>query len=226
LATGLAHELNQPLAAVCLQAELAARLRETDDPTSQAELGEALREISEQSHRAADIIRTLRRMIRRSDPAQKPVDLNEVARAVVRLIDWQARRAGVEVHLRLEEDPPPPQVTGDRTQLEQVTFNLLQNAVEAAAGADAGPRVAQIETAWDGKGRVILTVRDTGPGLKPGEEARVFERFFTTKPDGMGMGLAIGKSIVEAHGGKMYVAHHIGRGAAFAFALPAGNGES
>ena len=221
LAAGLAHELNQPLAAVCLQAELASRLGPTDQP----ELADALREISDQSHRAADIIRTLRRMVRRDDPAQDPVDLNEVARTVARVIDWQARRAGVEVRLLLADDPPPPPVLGDRVQLEQVAFNLLQNAIDALTETAAGPKIAQVETAAAGADRVTLTVRDTGPGLPPGGAGRVFERFYTTKPNGVGMGLAISRSIVEAHGGELYLSPTVGGGAAFTVALPVPGGE-
>jgi C4-dicarboxylate-specific signal transduction histidine kinase len=216
LAAGLAHELNQPLAAVCLQAEIAARLAaggEAERPAVFAALGE----IAEQSQRAAAILQTLRRMIRRAEPRREPVDVNAVVRAVAGLLDREARRAEVEVRLRLAEALPP--VTGDRVQLEQVVFNLLQNAVEAAGTDGDGHQAAWVETARDGH-QITVTVRDSGAGLDPQDAERVFERFYTTKPQGMGMGLAISRSIVEAHGGRLWAASAPDRGSAFTFHLP------
>ncbi|MDB5306655.1 MAG: Signal transduction histidine kinase [Gemmataceae bacterium] len=219
LATGLAHELNQPLTAVCLQAETATRLAEGGAQVP--DLLPTLREIAEQSHRAADIVRGLRRMLRQDEPAPTQVDVNEVVRAVCRLIDTQTRRAGVDV--RLELAPVPP-VRGDRVQLEQVVLNLLQNAVEAVSGITTDPRVVTVATSSDGPDRVTVRFRDTGAGLPPGDEHRLFERFFTTKPNGMGMGLAISRSIVEAHGGQVWANAAPDRGAVFTFTLPAGKG--
>lgn len=210
LATVLAHELNQPLAAVCLQADVAAHLARDDAPP---ELKAALGEVAEQSRRAAEIVRSIRRTVRRAEPERGPVDLNDASRAVVRFLDWKARRTGVSVQLKLA-DPVPP-VHGDRVQLEQVIFNLLQNAIEA------GARVVRIESATDGDA-VVLVVRDTGPGLP--DPGRAFERFFTTKPDGMGLGLAISRGIVEAHGGRLS-ARNVEGGAEFVLALPAHRGE-
>jgi C4-dicarboxylate-specific signal transduction histidine kinase len=212
LATVLAHELNQPLAAVCLQADLAAHLV----PDSAAlELRSALSEIAEQVKRAAEIVRTIRRTVRRADPERSPVDLNESVRVVVRLLDWKAQRSGVTVQTRLA-DPFPP-TYGDRVQLEQVIFNLLQNAIEAVGDRGTGPRTVLLETVGAGD-MVCVRVRDTGIGLADPE--RVFERFYTTKPDGLGLGLAIGRSAAEAHGGHL-TARAIEGGAEFTLALPA-----
>jgi C4-dicarboxylate-specific signal transduction histidine kinase len=211
LATVLAHELNQPLAAVCLQADLAAHLAAD---SASPELKEALGAVAEQSCRAAEIVRTMRRTVRRTEPERGPVDLNESARVVGRLLDWKARRAGVSVHLHLTEPLPPTH--GDRVQLEQVIFNLLQNAIEAVVARGSGPRTVQIETSTADE-MVCVRVRDTGVGLTDPE--RVFERFYTTKPDGMGLGLAIGRSAAEAHGGRLS-AKAIGGGAEFTLALP------
>ena len=223
LAAGLAHELNQPLAAVCLQADLAAQLAGADDPAARAELVAALREVAEQSHRAAEIVRALRRMVRRADPAADPVDLNGVVRVVAGLLAASARRAGVDVRLDLADGLPP--AVGDRAQLEQVVFNLFQNAVEAAAAVAPGRRAVRVETAAGKDGGVRVLVRDTGPGLGPGEADRVFDRFYTTKPNGMGLGLAISRSIVEAHGGRLWADPGPGPGAVFGFALPAARGD-
>jgi len=211
LATVLAHELNQPLAAVCLQADVAAHLARDD---ASPELRAALNEVAEQSRRAAEIVRTIRRTVRRTEPERGVVDLNEAVRVVVRLLDWKARRTGVAVQLRLAD--PLPATHGDRVQLEQVIFNLFQNAIEAAVASGAGPRVVTLATAVEGDS-VCARVRDTGPGLP--DPGRAFERFYTTKPDGMGLGLAISRGIAEAHGGSLS-AKNVDGGAEFVFALP------
>lgn len=209
LATVLAHELNQPLAAVCLQADLAAHLA----ADGSAELKSALAEVVEQSGRAAEIVRTMRRAFSRTGPERGPVDLVEAVGVVARLSDWKARRAGVTVQLRLAAVPP---THGDRVQLEQVVFNLIQNAIEAVAARGDGPRLVTVETAAVDE-TVQVRVRDTGVGLPDAE--RVFERFFTTKPDGMGLGLAICRSAAEAHGGRL-TAKAVDGGAEFTLALP------
>jgi C4-dicarboxylate-specific signal transduction histidine kinase len=211
LATVLAHELNQPLAAVCLQADIAAHLAAD---SGSPDLRAALAEVAEQSRRAAEIVRSIRRTVRPPDAGRGPVDLNDAARVAARLLDWKARRAGVAVQARLA-DPLPP-TYGDRIQLEQVVFNLLQNAIEAVAARGDGPRTVAIETAAAG-GAVTVRVTDTGVGLADPE--RVFERFYTTKPDGMGLGLAIGRSAAEAHGGTL-TARPLAGGAEFTLSLP------
>lgn len=212
LATVLAHELNQPLAAVCLQADLAVHLATNAAPP---ELKEALEEVAEQSRRAAAIVRSIRRTVRPADAERGPVDVNEVVRDVARLLDWRARRAAAAVSLALAPDPLPP-TYGDRVQLEQVFVNLLQNALEAVEGA-GGPRSVVLETRPAGDA-VEVRVRDTGPGVS--EPAKIFERFYTTKPDGMGLGLAISQSIVQAHGGALTAAPRAEGGAEFVCVLP------
>jgi C4-dicarboxylate-specific signal transduction histidine kinase len=211
VATVLAHELNQPLAAVCLQADIAELLaRDADSP----ELTAALAEVAEQSRRAAGIVRSIRRTVRRAEPERGPVDLNETVSVVVRLLDWKARRAGVTVHARLANQLP--RTYGDNILLEQVVFNLLQNAIEAIVARGDGPRTVLIETASTAE-TVCASVRDTGIGFSNPE--RVFERFYTTKPDGMGLGLAISRSAAEVHGGSL-TAKAVAGGAEFTLALP------
>lgn len=215
LATGLAHEVNQPLAAIGLQAEVAARL--SADPARGAALVACLEEIAAQSQRAGEIVKSLRRMTAPGQSAPAAVDLNEVTRAAARVIEWEARRAGAAVTLELKE--PLPAVWGDRVQLEQVVFNLLLNAVQAVADV-GGTRAVRVETGAAAD-VVIVTVHDTGPGLGPDDPDRVFERFYTTKPAGMGVGLSISRAVVEAHGGKLWAANDPGGGAVFSFHLPA-----
>lgn len=212
LATVLAHELNQPLAAVCLQADLAVHLATDAAPP---ELKAALEEVAEQSRRAAAIVRSIRRTVRSADAERGPVDVNEVVRDVARLLDWRARRAAATVSLALAPAPLPP-TYGDRVQLEQVFVNLLQNALEAVEGTST-PRAVVLETRPAGDA-IEVRVRDTGPGI--GEPAKIFERFHTTKPDGMGLGLAISRSIVQAHGGTLTAAPRAAGGAEFVCVLP------
>lgn len=211
LATVLAHELNQPLAAVCLQADIAAHLASR---STAPELTAALDEVAVQSRRAAEIVRTMRQTMRRTEQERGAVDFNEAVQVVARLLDWKARRANVAVHLNLAS--PLPHTYGDRVQIEQVIFNLLQNAIEAVVARGNGPRTVEIETSTCGESACVV-VRDTGIGLPDPE--RVFERFYTTKPDGMGLGLAISRSVAEAHGGRLS-ARAIEGGAEFMLELP------
>ncbi len=210
LATALAHELNQPLAAVYLQADLAVRMG-----GASPELRAALDEIAMQARRAAQLVRAMRELVRREPAARGPVSVNDVVERVTRLLDWKARRAGAVVTVRPAD--PLPLVYGEAVRLEQVVFNLVQNAIESVAERPAGPRGVEVSTATDGEW-VLVRVSDTGVGLADPE--RVFEQFYTTKPDGMGMGLAIARSAAEAHGGRL-TARALDAGAAFEVALPA-----
>jgi C4-dicarboxylate-specific signal transduction histidine kinase len=178
------------------------------------ELKAALGEVAEQSRRAAEIVRSIRRTVRRADAERGPIDLNDAVRAVTRLLDWKARRTGVSVELNLAPDPLAP-TYGDRVQLEQVVFNLLQNAIEAVDGRET--RTVRIETRTEGD-MVAVRVLDSGAGVTDPE--KLFERFFTTKPDGMGLGLAISRSVVTAHGGTLTAATRPEGGAVFTCVLP------
>jgi C4-dicarboxylate-specific signal transduction histidine kinase len=217
LATFLAHELNQPLAAVCLQADIAAHLAAD---SGSPDLRAALAEVAEQSRRAAEIVRSIRRTVRQPDAGRGPVDLNDAVRVAARLLDWKARRAGVAVQTKLADRLPP--TYGDPVQLEQAVLNLLQNAIESVAARGDGPRTVALETAAGGGGAVTVRVTDTGVGLADPE--RVFERFYTTKPDGMGLGLAISRSAAEAHGGTL-TARPLAGGAEFILSVPIFNDD-
>jgi len=215
LAAGLSHELNQPLAAICLQADIAVRMAEPDS-LMQPELRVILSEIADQSARAAEIVRSIRRMARRANVRTDLIDINDVANTVARLLDWHAHRSGVTLTLSNQADQSC-QTYGDRVQVEQVLFNLIQNAIESVLERGDGPRTVLVETTAT-PDDVTVTVRDSGVGIKNPD--RVFERFYTTKPNGMGMGLAISRSIIEAHGGSIRAEPSSGGGAMFSFTLP------
>ncbi len=211
-AANLAHELNQPLLAISIQSEFASHQADSGNKR----LKEALSEITEQSQRAGAIIKTLRELVQKTEPRHVPLDLKEVLREVVRLIDVRARHADVKVQLELSETPP---VLGDRIQLEQVLLNLLQNSLDAVTAAENKLRRIQVHTSWDGNGRVEVSVCDSGVGMNQEYTERVFERFYSTKPGGMGMGLAISRSIIEAHGGQLWATTNSDQGTTFKFNL-------
>jgi len=208
-ASGLAHELNQPLAALCLQAEIAEGM------AANSELQSILREVAEQGQRAAEIVRGIRRLVHLDPPEALDFKLAEVVQSVVRLVDAHARRSRVEIRLELGE---LPEMRGDRIQLEQVIFNLLQNAIEAIESVNSLERIVTVSARVAGA-FVVVSVCDTGPGFGS-DENRLFEQFFTTKPKGMGLGLAISRAIVESHGGRMIGEPAAAAGATVTFSLP------
>jgi two-component system sensor kinase FixL len=229
MATGIAHELNQPLAAIaafasaCKSTVLAEGIPSDNNPSDT--IVDLLVQIDEQTHRAAEIIRRLRRLARKSQPHRSTASVNAMILDSISLIDGDARLRDVTIVTDLSEDLPSMVV--DRVQIEQVLLNLLRNAVEAVE--DSPQRVVTVVT------RLIATpsdtqtapmieveVRDTGTGLTADELPKVFEAFFTTKQQGMGMGLAICRSIIDAHDGKLSAAPGPDGGASFRFTLPAG----
>lgn len=218
LATSLAHELNQPLAAVSLQSEIATQLVGQGGALPKDALLSALTEITEQSQRAGAIVRSLREQVRKPEPLRSTVSINDVVHDAIRLIEPQAERAGVTLQSKLAEQLPP--VLGDSIQLEQVLLNLIQNAIEAVTAAAAGPGLVQVETCNGDATQITVCVKDNGVGLEPDEAEQVFERFHSSKPHGMGMGLAICRSIVEAHGGRLWGSPNPNRGATFTLTLP------
>jgi signal transduction histidine kinase len=152
------------------------------------------------------------------------VDLNETILEVVALTRREAERHGIALQTRLARDLPP--VWGDRIQLQQVILNLLTNAIDALRGSDEGPRELLVSSGRDDAQGVLVSVRDSGAGLDPEGLESLFEPFHTTKPDGIGMGLAISRSIVEAHGGRLWATPNAPRGAVFQFTLPLGDGDA
>ena len=223
LTASIAHEVNQPIAAAVINAQAALRWLGMRPPELD-EAGKAVARVVASGERAVDVIGRIRAVINKAPPRKSRFDFNEAVRDVVALTRSEALKHGVSVRTALA--PDLPSVEGDRVQLQQVVLNLIMNAIEAMAGVDDGARVLQLSTETDAAGDVLVAVRDTGPGLDPQSAARLFEAFYTTKPDGMGMGLAICRSIVEAHGGRLSAAANEPRGAVFQLALPAAQPEN
>ena len=217
LSASLAHEINQPLAAIVTNAQATVRLLERAGIVH-ADVSDALTDIAADAQRASAIIRRLRALSRKEHTPQRGLDLNEIIDDVVTLLRYDL--AGKHIAVVRAGDSPVPLVSGDPIQLQQVVLNLLMNASEAIGSAPDGPREISITTALRPPGLVEVRVRDTGVGAKPAELERMFERFVSTKPGGLGMGLAISRSIVEAHGGRIVAEANPDRGLTLRVELP------
>jgi PAS domain S-box-containing protein len=222
LTASIAHEVNQPIAAAVINAQAALRWL-GNQPPDLDEARQALGQAIDSGRRASEVIGRIRAVVAKAPPRTSRFDLNEAASDVLALTRSEALKHGVSVQPRLATDLPA--VEGDRVQLQQVILNLIMNAIEAMSGADDGARELRLSTEADAAGGVCVAVRDSGPGLDAQGEERVFEPFYTTKPEGMGMGLAICRSIVEAHGGRLWASANEPRGAVFQLTLPAEGGE-
>ena len=217
LTASIAHEVNQPIAAVVTNAQAALRWLNMQ-PSEPEEVRQALDRIVNQGRRAGDVISRMRALVRKAPPRKDQLDINEVIREVIALTRSELHRTGTLLQTQLAHGLPL--VPGDRVQLQQVMLNLILNAVEAMRGSDEGSRELLISTEADGANGVRIAVRDWGPGLEPESLDRLFDAFYTTKPDGMGMGLSICRSIIEAHGGRVWATTNVPQGAAFQFTLP------
>ena len=217
LSGSLAHELNQPLTAILSNAQ-AAQLLLPPNTADPSELREILREIADESKRAGEIIRGLRGLVIKGEIYRVPLDLNEVVDSVLKLI----RSDLINQHVAMHVEPAPdlPLVDGDEVQLQQVLLNLVVNACDAMAGVDAMERSLLVCTESDGRD-VRVSIADQGCGIPPERIERIFQPFFTTKEIGMGLGLAVCRTIVSAHGGELSAINNPGRGATFQFTLPA-----
>jgi PAS domain S-box-containing protein len=217
LTASIAHEVNQPIAAVVTNAQAALRWLNMQPPDPE-EVRQALDRIVNQGRRAGDVISRMRALVRKAPPRKDQLDINEVIREVIALTRSELHRTGTLLQTQLAHGLPL--VPGDRVQLQQVMLNLILNAVEAMSGSDEGSRELLISAEADGANGVRIAVRDWGPGLEPESLDRLFDAFYTTKPDGMGMGLSICRSIIEAHGGRVWATTNVPQGAAFQFTLP------
>jgi PAS domain S-box-containing protein len=217
LMASIAHEVNQPLTA--LIANAGAGLRWLAGPKPRlGHARRALTRISRDGNRASEVIARIRALVRRGDTERNLLPLNGVIEAVIALLKTELRRHRITVKTRLAGALPA--VWGDRVQLQQVVLNLIMNAIESMGGVASRARLLTIATKFDASG-VSIKVKDRGVGLDEDSLERVFEPFYTTKPQGMGIGLAISRSIVEAHGGQLWATRNRGSGATFEFRLPA-----
>jgi C4-dicarboxylate-specific signal transduction histidine kinase len=218
----LTHELNQPLSAISSYAQACERLLRSGHADDLKELMTSLHQVGEQANRAAEIIRRLRRFVMKAKPVQTAVDINALLREVAELTSIDARMAQAEVCFELTTSLPL--VLGDRIQIEQVVVNLMRNACEAMRDSATGSRRLIVRTAVNGVERIVVDLCDSGVGIPSDMRDRVFDRFFTTKPNGMGMGLAISQSIIKNHGGRLWVTPNLNRGSTFHFTLPIDRG--
>ena len=222
LTVSLAHELSQPLTAILTNAEAADSLLQ-NDAFDREEVRAILQDIASDDRRAAEVISRLRGLLKHDPLERAPLDVNEITREVERLVRADAMTR--EVPIRLDLAVGLPRVHGDRVQLQQVLLNLILNGLDAMRETSASDRILLLETAPDGADAVRVIVRDGGPGIEPDRLDHIFDAFHTTKPGGLGMGLAIARSIVEAHGGRLWAENTPGGGATFIFTLPTDGGR-
>jgi len=218
LLASISHEIKQPLAAIQTNAETGLRWLKRDVPNLDEARG-CLTRIVNAATRAADLTNKIRGMTRKTDVEMVPLDLNRLVEEVVPLLEREARERSVNVTLELTPDLPA--ILGDWTQLQQVVVNLMMNGFDAMGAVAEDARHLLIRSYRDTDRDVSLEVQDAGIGIGPDLKARLFETFFTTKSSGMGMGLSICRSIVEAHGGRIEAFNNVERGATFRFTLPA-----
>ena len=218
LTASIAHEIKQPIATAHNNACAALRFLDKSPPDV-AEVREALTCIVNDADRASDIVDRIGALIKKAPPQKEVVDLNAAILEVTALTRGEALKTGVTVSTQLAGELP--RIQGDRVQLQQVMLNLIVNAIQSMRGVEDGNRELHLSTASIEPEGVCVAVRDTGHGLRPESLLRLFEPFYTTKPDGMGMGLSICRSIIEAHGGRLWATRPEPRGALFQFTIPA-----
>jgi signal transduction histidine kinase len=218
LTASIAHEIKQPIATARNNARAALNFLDKSPPDV-AEVREALSCIVDDADRASDVVDRIGSLIKKAPARKEVVDLNAAVLEVTALTHSEAVKTGVTVGTQLAGELP--RIQGDRVQLQQVMLNLIVNAIQSMSGVEDGNRELHISTVSIEPEGVCVAVRDTGHGLRPESLPRLFEPFYTTKPDGMGMGLAICRSIIEAHGGRLWATRCEPRGALFQFTIPA-----
>jgi len=219
MASTLAHELNQPLAAIASYNTGCLNLLAKDNPDTQ-DIRQALEKLGVQAQRAGRIIRRVHDFVRKSEPRRAPIELSEIIDDCIGFIEAEARKRHVTLESRVAALPP---VLADRLMLEQVMLNLIRNAMDAMAGTPAAQRLLQV-SATSGDNEVLVSIADNGCGIAPEVREKLFTAFFTTKPEGMGVGLSICRSIIEFHRGRLWVEENTlwpgGSGTIFKFTLP------
>jgi PAS domain S-box-containing protein len=217
LTASIAHEVNQPLAAIIASSDSCTAWLDSNPPNLEKARAATARMV-QAATQASEIVQRTRAFFKKTSSPKVALAINETIEEVVQLIHGEIVRKEVSLQTRLGQHLP--KVSGDRVQLEQVILNLMMNGMEAMAAADCQPKQLVIQSALKEPGEVLVSVSDTGPGIPPEHMNKMFNPFFTTKAEGMGMGLSISRSLIEAHGGRLWVAPHEPRGAVFHFALP------
>jgi two-component system sensor kinase FixL len=220
LASSLAHELNQPLTAILSNVQAAQRFLAAD-PIDLAEVREILNDIVQDDYRASEVIRRIRAVVKKGDLEVVSLDLAGIIRDVVLLVRSDAIVRGTRVTLDIEDDLPP--VSGDKVQLQQVMLNLLLNAFDAMNDVPPVDRVVSVTLRHESKNMVCIAISDRGHGLTADKLDKIFKPFFTSKPQGLGLGLSISRTIISMHRGRLWAENNIDRGATFFVALPVGN---
>jgi len=223
LASSIAHEINQPLTAIVANGNGCVRWLAGDSPNLD-EAREAARRIIRDGNRASEVITRIRALLRKTDIEKTQLDINQIVQEVVLLLQNEAMRNGVALRTELASDSPP--VFADRVQLQQVILNLVVNGIEATARVTDRARELLITSHQYESDKVLVAVQDSGIGIDPQNLERIFDAFYTTKSQGIGMGLAISRSIIEDHGGRLWAQPNAARGATFQFTLRAGRREA
>jgi C4-dicarboxylate-specific signal transduction histidine kinase len=218
LASSLAHELTQPLGAILRNTEAAELFLKKDTPDL-VEIGAILADIRKDDQRAGNVIDRMRSLLKRRELEANPLDIGEMIEETVALA-WSDALTR-QVTLTMQVSARLPLARGDRVHLQQVLLNLILNGMDAMANGENADRLLVVQAAQDDTGNIEVAVRDSGTGIAPDKIKLLFEPFFTTKADGMGMGLAISRTIIEAHGGKIWAENNPHKGATFKFTLPA-----
>jgi C4-dicarboxylate-specific signal transduction histidine kinase len=219
LSASIAHEVTQPITASLTTALAALRFLNAQPPNLE-EARQALGATVKQGNRATDVLERIRALIKKAPPRKDALEINVAILEVIALTRGEISKNRVSVQTQLAEGLPL--IQGDRVQVQQVILNLIINAVEAMSAVSEGARELLISTGQDASGGVLVAVRDSGPGLKPENFDRLFDAFYTTKPGGMGMGLSICRSIVEAHGGRIWASRTAAPGTVLQCILPLG----
>jgi PAS domain S-box-containing protein len=217
LVASITHEINQPLAAVMTSGNAGLRWLNRDTPDLDR-ARDALSRIVQDTRRAGDVMRSVRALVKKSGPQLTELDIRDTIKEVLALTRGELQRHGIVLRTDLAGGDRP--VLGDRVQLQQVLLNLIMNSIQALGAVSDGRRELTVSAAFAEPDRVLVAVEDTGPGLDPAIAQRIFEPFFTTRSDGLGMGLSICRSIVEAHGGQLWVSPHAPHGTALHFTIP------
>jgi C4-dicarboxylate-specific signal transduction histidine kinase len=222
LAASIAHELNQPLGSIVTSGDACVRWL-TAKPPNLDEVRQAVEAIIRDGTRASRVIVRIRGLLRRGERFRERSDVNEIIREVIALSEGELRRNGASLRTEMLGNLPP--VVVDRVLLQQVILNLMMNAVEAMRAVSDRARVLRIRTEEQPSGSIVVLVQDSGVGLDPQDSSRMFEAFYTTKGQGIGMGLTISRSIIEAHGGRLWAVANDGPGSTFCFRLPIDKGS-